>query len=1260
MKKWMVIAIAMVLAGCGDVSVEGEVDGDGAQTEGCKINEDCTHNNLEKICDVEHKKCVQCIDSDCPNGEECQNNVCVKTNSAISEECDDSESGNCKGGKCVDNICIKYECEQPKYECKENKAVLKCHDEANEQELFECEHYCVIDDNDKPKCIECDSEHVCEKGKCNEENRCADDDGSDDPECQNSFDCRTNLHNPICRDGQCDACNNNEECQEIDENFVCSLEGVCLEEQVPPACLTYSSKCTGEDELIIKCDDDEHKVKCKCKPETEDRDWCIDKPECEYVWGCDGDTAINLYCRNEEGSQGTEKQMEESIKCGIGEVCSDGKCKQITDVGYTCDDIDMIRVEVEERLKQLGVLNEELLNNCMSGVVKSEAEIKEWNKTNKCLIVCGNIEIKGNDNFSPIELESGSYVIGVNKAGIESSKALIAPLFGKLENVTIMNLKLDYNLILSEHSRGMLSNSSENQTIIKGVEVKNKILEYKYDGETNLFISDIGLLIGKSVNTSILESIIENCTISLTGNNECKHNDQGRFTNIGGVVGSANSVILQNVKLKNITINADKGAYVGGMVGKANNVTIKGGYGISETDKNIKDIEGISITNAERDAGGLLGNIWGDFYISNINASISAVTTNLPCAGGLIGYASDGRDDYFNTIKDVNLNVGTINAGKYAGGVVGLFSNTNLRIDNVENNVDTVESKKYECNDERDPEKDGLYAGGLIGGMRNNAILEIDNLNNTFENINTESYSGGILGGVSEGTGSIIIRDVITGGKNVFSQSNYTGGLIAEIKSDSDSKVEINRIKNTVDNVIANNEYSGGLIGAIQSNIELSIVSVENLFGQIKSNKYAGGIFSYNSKDAIIDMSDIINRSFDRGIEANNYIGGLVGYLNYDKEFKVNNIVNEITMIKSSGIAGGLFGAMSVSNIDTIPFDISAIISNVSITHSDLDNEINSVGGAIGYLQFQKLADSSNLHKFHDSLIKSRFNDNKNHVSGIINAMARLRDNENSIANRFLPDGKYKYVRFFNILADNNLDNSSVIRNAYYESINKSALNSCPTTTDETYAIIKEEANNPKNIIYKIFSNVYYSTPGSEIDPHVTAALALSWCNDNNSRNDDEPQCGYHRDYRYPVYYCWFTDYIYHKNFKTPSDLVSTDIPIKPYHPYSQEMNKSESYNTLYHVGLDDSKSPSPLNNKSAILLELNNDNVRWQKCSNITKLSDLVNKLSDFDNLLCPLLTGKITCMGKWDDTKNECILSEKLTCIGEWDDVNQKCKTE
>ncbi len=254
--------------------------------------------------------------------------------------------------------------------------------------------------------------------------------------------------------------------------------------------------------------------------------------------------------------------------------------------------------------------------------------------------------------------------------------------------------------------------------------IKNLILDTpQVKGTSN---DNTGLLIGNALGTTKIENI------TIVGNGFVKG-----ASNVGGLIGQANIITFDNIKIPetmrvNGTIN-----YIGGIIGYGTNVTIKNSYSKAPVTGN---------TSSYGNVGGLAGHMVG----SITNSYASGNVTGCDSVGGLVGYASN-----VITITESYAS-GNITGRNTLGGLVG-YLNSGATISR------SYSSGNIKGND---------TLGGIIAYVNGNGV-----------NI-SQVYSSGNITGTSNNGGGLIGRTYY--GANItdayalgnVTMSGYAGGLI--------------------------------------------------------------------------------------------------------------------------------------------------------------------------------------------------------------------------------------------------------------------------------------------------------------------------------------------------------------------------------------------------------------------------------------------------------------------------------------------------
>ena len=794
------------------------------------------------------------------------------------------------------------------------------------------------------------------------------------------------------------------------------------------------------------------------------------------------------------------------------------------------------------------------------------------------LIMCNELC----ENIPSDNLES---IMGED-AVITSYLPLTHPLFADLKDgVSISDLTLNTDLEFSNSekgARGILANQGTNvnvhRIIVKGVELSAS-------GQLNR----AGVLFGHVSGGTFDQIELSDVHISMGEDSNYKYdcNKIAQYSSdIGGIVGLADgTVTITEPVIQDMTISARGAARVGGLIGHAHGVVaISGRY--KESKESGYDISGITIQYAERDAGGLIGRI-GEAVdgasneikatINNIKSSIRKVDTRLQCAGGVVGAAYYG-DVVF---KDMVLDVKTVDASGFAGGVMGKVYKTNyVTLSNIEIKSNNISAHNYE---------------------------DCDN----------------------------------------DSQSSF-------------------------DKEESNGNKVGGMIGAIGST-KLTLENVKNLFHSLDVNSIAGGIIGHGY-GVNLTIHDLINRSYadskELSIRASANAGGLIGSINVS-EMDMTNVISDNIQIKTTGKgnAAGLVAFISFTNNS----------NTMHMTHVISNAKIEAQSNAAGFMFVLKLIGEKSKVVFDHILSKSEVVSSDGSVAGFIDHLDIAQYDKLC---SYHSDGPDYWVcndvlQITNVLVEsdlvkggNRVGSGNVLRDIYLADLSKYLQSgTCASTNRDSYGVqyprcdgvgckdiddkveisgtYKIWSGFSKTAIRKIFNNVYYSTPGFfkpdfKYDNWEITLNALNWCGDqsdntnenrSNAKGNSGKECVYHRNYKQPVYSCWFTDYIYHKDFTYKNKVVNNidqingeDIPIKPYHPYFAKITENKGAYTI-----DETSVNEVINNKDKVLDALSSSEHKWSECSKLkfTKDNGVSFDINRYGNLLCPVLAGaKYTAM--------------------------------
>ncbi len=221
-----------------------------------------------------------------------------------------------------------------------------------------------------------------------------------------------------------------------------------------------------------------------------------------------------------------------------------------------------------------------------------------------------------------------------------------------------------------------------------------------------------------------------------------------------GLFGCTSEATIKSCKLDIVKIVGDD--YVGGFAGYSNNSTFE----------NCETLGGAISTY--RYVGGIIGYTDGTATISNCtnNGTVSSSDAGSSYSGGMVGYTN-------GTITVNNCtNNGAVSSYSSSGGMVG-HANATATISNCTNNG-AVSSSSF-------------YSGGMVGFVKNSVIISGCANSGKISSLSDKSYhrlySGGIVGYLQEGTGTIS-KSINYG--TVVSSCSYSGTY-----SDSSVRVSV-------------------------------------------------------------------------------------------------------------------------------------------------------------------------------------------------------------------------------------------------------------------------------------------------------------------------------------------------------------------------------------------------------------------------------------------------------------------------------------
>lgn len=342
-----------------------------------------------------------------------------------------------------------------------------------------------------------------------------------------------------------------------------------------------------------------------------------------------------------------------------------------------------------------------------------------------------------------------------------------------------------------------------------------QVNRFETDGEVHT-LKNINLEYSSSYNGLIkgvkksLENVnFENITIKNTTND----------SNYIGIIVNSNADNIQNINLKNVTINA-KGDYIG-FISRAEGETILNinmdtinltGHslvGALTGHVEVKNIDNIYGTNIHIEAtGNQIGGVVG--WVQNVanghmkNVTIegnSTINSSGSTVGGVIG-EKDGASS-FNVAYIYARNI-SVKGKDNVGGIGGLLTDcSNLYAENV-----TIEGNSYVGGIE------GINANPMNSSVKNSTIKA------------TGNYVGAVAG---EFDGGINSYNIYAKGCSVEGNS-YVGGIAG--------RFNCKPLYNTYNDskVIATNHTAGGIIGYLANTNMTAVYNTSKLY-----NNYAGG-----------------------------------------------------------------------------------------------------------------------------------------------------------------------------------------------------------------------------------------------------------------------------------------------------------------------------------------------------------------------------------------------------------------------------------
>lgn len=325
--------------------------------------------------------------------------------------------------------------------------------------------------------------------------------------------------------------------------------------------------------------------------------------------------------------------------------------------------------------------------------------------------------------------------------------------------------------------------------------------------------ANIGLIVGQVAKSSFGSTIFRNCSVIKSSISKQPLDNTRKNTNVGGIVGLADGLVVDNLTAMFSEIVIDVNATnVGGLVGNCSGaMTI-----VAPISKMQITANNANNANNAANVGGIVGTVGtlnmtirDDVILTSNNPTeenygkISATSTGTGTetiyVGGIVGHAQQALSVYTDQSVDFKTSDMTITAQSaskvYAGGVVGCAGTATIGNNNAGLNTNTqgeVKNKvmKVLCGGT-------VYAGGLVGYTKNAQIqnswsgtdVEISGVTK-----NSKITFGGIVGKISDAQSGVIVDSNISYGRffvdsNINPNTINAGGIAGSIQTSGTTKI---------------------------------------------------------------------------------------------------------------------------------------------------------------------------------------------------------------------------------------------------------------------------------------------------------------------------------------------------------------------------------------------------------------------------------------------------------------------------------------
>ena len=549
-------------------------------------------------------------------------------------------------------------------------------------------------------------------------------------------------------------------------------------------------------------------------------------------------------------------------------------------------------------------------------------------------------------------------------------------LFGKIQNATISNLKINANINSpKEASLSLLqydahpTNDNENVSKLFDNNTGTKYCSTAKDAMS--FIVDLGTVCTMngfaitSANDTASSTGRAPTSINIWGSNT--RSSRGSYSTGGGnspsgagesgwtaITSRTDISVTANYTRKEFTFTECSYRYVWVQLSASdglqlsefdityNNATYSGALAGFMTGGSLSNITITGTVKGNNQVGGVVGYV--DWRTVSSNVTFSTIQNQSTVSGTNYVGGVFGKIDYRNsgdygliTMTSVS-NTGAVSGASYIGGIAGYLYGS----------YSGDGAKMYSCYNTGNITATGDFSGGLVGECRNtqfNSCYTGSSKNSA--TVKGKNYVGGFVGRLIGGSTPAPASGVGNyNNMSVVSTGNQVGGYAGTTTWQSLAKFTNYGDISGVSNV-------GGVVGYYTINTAQTTSYLRNEGNVIATGNYVGGILGKaerpeNEGGSLVIGGTVYSTGSVKGARA---VGGAFGYL--DANTDVTNATITVVLIgnssfaesddgiNASGYAGGVFGVI-VSNATTVT-------GTISVSGANVDNAGFLMGGLVGY-----------------------------------------------------------------------------------------------------------------------------------------------------------------------------------------------------------------------------------------------------------------------------------------------------------------------